>query len=145
MAEVSELVVYPVKGCRGVPVAAVEPDARGFSGDRRWMVVDESGRFLSQRVEPRLALVRAMLDRSRLVLEAPGMPRLELSRGAEAALVQVTVWDDQGPARDAGDAARRWLSEHLRRPARLVQRDEAFQRVASPEYAPGVPLAFNDA
>ena len=145
MAQVSELVVYPVKGCRGVPVASVEPDAYGLPADRRWMVVDETGRFLSQRVEPRLALVRAMLDPSRLVLEAHGMPPLEVSAGAEARLVPVTVWDDQGPARDAGDAAARWLSQHLRRPARLVQRDESFQRVANPEYAPGARLAFNDA
>jgi len=145
MAHVSQLLVYPLKGCRGVPVPVAEPDARGLSGDRRWMVVDEAGRFLSQRTEPRLALVRAMLDAGGLVLEAPGMPPLAVSRRVEAPLRQVTVWDDSGQARDGGAEASRWLTGHLGRPAALVQLDEGFERTASPEYAPGVPLAFNDA
>lgn len=145
VAYVSRLLVYPVKGCRGVPVASAVPDARGLAGDRRWMVVDEAGRFLSQRTEPRLALVRARLETSRLVLEAPGMPALELPGQAEGPLGPVVVWNDAGQARDGGTPASRWLSEHLGRAARLVQLDETFERVASAEFAPGARLAFTDA
>ena len=32
--------------------------ARGLAGDRRWMVVDEHGSFLTQRSHPRFALVK---------------------------------------------------------------------------------------
>jgi hypothetical protein len=145
MAHLSQLVVYPVKGCRGVPVSSVLPDARGLSGDRRWMVVDASGRFLSQRTEPRLALVRAVPGPVGLVLEAPGMPPLALGAEAEGPLRAVEVWDDRGEARDAGAPASDWLSRHLGREAHLVQLDADFERVASAQYAPGTPLAFNDA
>jgi len=145
MERVSQLVIYPVKGCRGVPLASVVPDARGLSGDRRWMVVDASGRFLSQRRDPRLALVRVRLGLAGTVLETPGLPPLSLPERAEGPLREVEVWDDRGPARDAGPAASDWLSRHLGREAHLVALDPSFERTASPEYAPGAPLAFNDA
>jgi uncharacterized protein YcbX len=145
VAHVSQLVVYPVKGCRGVPLASVAPDARGLAGDRRWMVVDASGRFLSQRTEPRLALIRMRPGPAGTVLEAPGLPPLSLPDRAEGPLRAVEVWDDRGQARDGGAAPREWLSRHLGREAHLVQLDEGFERTAPAEYAPGAPLAFNDA
>ena len=145
MAHVSQLVVYPVKGCRGVPLASVAPDARGLSGDRRWMVVDASGRFLSQRTDPRLALVRVRPGPDGTVLEAPGLPPLSVAGRAEGPLRAVEVWDERGQARDGGALAREWLSRHLGREAHLVQLDEGFERTAAAEYAPGAPLAFNDA
>lgn len=54
---VSELIVYPIKGCAGISVTALEVDAGGIRHDRRWMVVDPAGRFLSQRKIPTLARV----------------------------------------------------------------------------------------
>ena len=54
----SGLFVYPIKSCAGMAVQTRRLDATGLEGDRSYMVVDEDGRFLTQREEPRLALVR---------------------------------------------------------------------------------------
>ncbi|HJK92730.1 MAG TPA: MOSC N-terminal beta barrel domain-containing protein, partial [Polyangiaceae bacterium LLY-WYZ-15_(1-7)] len=58
----AELWVYPVKSCRGVRLPAAMATARGLEGDRRWMLVDPAGRFVSQRTEPALALVGVALE-----------------------------------------------------------------------------------
>jgi len=58
---VSELYIYPLKSARGVSLSAVELDWIGPRADRRWMVIGEDGRFLSQRGHPRLALLGVTL------------------------------------------------------------------------------------
>ena len=47
--------IYPLKGCRAVDLdeAVVEP--WGLAGDRRWLLVDADGQFVTQREHPALA------------------------------------------------------------------------------------------
>src|SRR5687768_2974916 len=65
---VSGLFIHPVKSLRAVSVPSVELDALGIVGDRRFMVVDENGRFLTQRSLSRMALVETTLTRDELIL-----------------------------------------------------------------------------
>ena len=51
---VAELYVYPIKGCGGIRVEKVSMCTTGFKHDRRWMIVDESGKFVTQREKPEL-------------------------------------------------------------------------------------------
>ena len=51
--------VYPIKSTAGIDLSSAAIDERGFAHDRRWMVVDEGGRFLTGREIPKLVLVRA--------------------------------------------------------------------------------------
>jgi uncharacterized protein YcbX len=74
-AQVSALHVYPVKSLRatGVREAAVEP--WGLAGDRRWMLVDaDTGKVVTQREQPRLALVSAVYARRGDEPAAAGAP-----------------------------------------------------------------------
>ena len=57
MLHLSGLFVYPVKSLGGVSLPAAQVTARGLRHDRRFMVVDETGRFLSQRRHPDMALL----------------------------------------------------------------------------------------
>jgi uncharacterized protein YcbX len=70
LIRVTSLVTYPIKSCRGVEVDRAIVGTSGFELDRRWMVVGDDGRFLSQREHHRLALVRVgdsveVLDKAR--------------------------------------------------------------------------------
>jgi uncharacterized protein len=56
---VSALYVHPVKSARANAVEEVNLVATGFDHDREWMLVDPAGRFVTQREEPRLALLSA--------------------------------------------------------------------------------------
>ena len=44
---VAGLFVYPVKSCGRIALERAEVEELGIRSDRRWMVVDERGRFLT--------------------------------------------------------------------------------------------------
>jgi hypothetical protein len=143
--------VYPVKGCRGLAPAAAWAVARGLEGDRRWMIVDGAGRFVSQRTRPRLAVVAPEAAAGALVLRAPEREPLVVPLVAdggpagEGAAGPVTVWYDTVAARDAGAAAAAWFEALLGEPARLVFMPDDTRRAVDPAYAaPGDIVSFAD-
>ena len=71
---IAHLFVHPVKSCARIAVDRALVTETGLEWDRQWMVFDEQHEFVSQREEPRLALVRPTLRANDLVLRAPGMP-----------------------------------------------------------------------
>ncbi len=140
-ARVTSLHHYPVKGLRGVDVELLVFDALGPLEDRRWMVVDESERFLSQRTHPAMATLGARLVDGQLELSGPvGMLRVPLQ--ASGPTRAVTVWKDTVPAVDAGDAAADFFTQALGRPARLVRLSADARRTLDPAYSPS-PQALN--
>jgi len=134
--QVSGLNVYPIKSAAGMAVDGWSLDRTGMAGDRAYMVVDGHGRFLTQREEPRLALVRPL----------PGEPPTVSTSAGSAVVVPgvrttVTVWEHTGPALDCGDEVAELLSEHLQRPCRLVTVPEDHNR---PTSLGGGAVAFAD-
>src|SRR5687768_4492989 len=87
--------IYPIKSARGISIDESEVDGFGLRYDRRWLVTDQSGEFLSQRSHPRLALVTPSIRGDTLRVDAPGRPPLELPlHPAETVTTSVSVWDD---------------------------------------------------
>jgi uncharacterized protein YcbX len=126
---------YPIKGCRRVDHRAVAVEPWGLAGDRRWLVVEPDGTFVTQRAEPRLALVRAAPGNGGgLVLRTPGMADLDVPAPAGGARLPVRIWRDKVEATPAGPAADGWLAKLFDRPLRLVHLDDATQRPVNPEY-----------
>lgn len=133
---VSRLFVYPVKSLGGMEVAAAEAGARGFEHDRRWMLVDGDGVFLSQRELPRMSLVRASIGGERLVLGAPGMEDLDLPLRPEPGwrALRVSVWGDEVEAVSCGAGPDGWFASFLGVDCRLVYMPEEAERPVDPEY-----------
>jgi uncharacterized protein YcbX len=147
MISVSNLFVYPVKSCAGVAVKKAHVGATGFELDRRWMVVGADGGFVTQREQPKLALVRVKVGEDRLLLEAPGLRVLEVPLLREPGpTVKVRVWKDESAALDEGQAAAEWFSTHLGSTARLVRlADDDARPLGTPSAQPGDRLSFADA
>jgi uncharacterized protein YcbX len=143
----TQLYVYPIKSARGTPVAEWEIDDFGLTLDRRWMVVDEDGLFISQRNHPRLALLVPSVRGETLQVEAPGMPPLQLPLNPVSAVTTtVTIWDNTCTATWLGEKPARWFSDFLGCPASLVHMPEATLRPANLVYAPpGTRVSFADA
>lgn len=142
----SGLRFYPIKSCRGVRLDRAEVGPRGLRDDRRWMLVDDEGRFLSQRRHPRMCLVRPEVEEGRLTARAPGMEPLRLPGQEEGERVPVEIWDDRTEAVDLGPAAARWFSDFLGVSCRLVRHaSDAVRTVASDHAGPGTAeVAFAD-
>ncbi len=144
--EVTGLSIYPVKSCAGIRLERAEVTPSGFANDRQLMVVDPSGEFLSQRSEPRLALVRVSLPDGRtLRMEAPRMDRLEVDLAEDAGRREVVVWGDRVVAASVGAGADRWVSDLLDRPCALVRMPADSVRPVDPDEAgPGYRVGFAD-
>ncbi|KAJ1484825.1 hypothetical protein T484DRAFT_1795883 [Baffinella frigidus] len=76
VGEVSGLQVYPVKSCQGYSMKTMHLDRFGAVNDRRYMVVDENARFVTQRQESNMCKISAIVPNDGvLFLSAPGVDR----------------------------------------------------------------------
>jgi uncharacterized protein YcbX len=141
----STIHVYPVKSCAPLSPTQALVEPRGLAGDRRWMVTDESGAFLTARKFPQLTLIHAVPDRDGLLLDAPDMPSLRLACPAPAPRIETTVWRSVVQALPASADADAWISDYLDLPARFVHMDADCTRPVSLEYGlPGDEVSFAD-
>ena len=141
---VLRLLVYPVKGLHGNDVDAMDFDEVGPRFDRRWMVVRPDGQFVSQRMVPALATVRAMVDGEHLTLEAPGAGAVVLPVAPVGDRRRVTVWDSVLDVRTVSPDADAWLSSFLGGAHHLVHIAEDDVRPTDPAYAEGHRVGFAD-
>lgn len=136
MVELAEIHIFPVKALRGGSVDAAGVAPWGLEGDRRWLVTDGAGRFLTQREHARMALIAARLVPGGVVLEAPGLGPLAVVE-PHSPLRAVQIWRDTVPAADAGEAAAAYLSQALGRACRLVFLADPSVRKLREEYRQG--------
>lgn len=143
---VASLYVHPVKSCAGISVPEALLIETGFEFDRAWMLVDESGVFVTQRELPRLALVRPQLRHADMVLRAPGMLALHIALDAVEAPTRVRVWKDEVAAYDMGDLTAQWFSDFTGRKLRLVRFDPEQKRLSSRQWTGDIEAenAFSD-
>ena len=143
---VAGLWIYPVKSLGGIACPVAQVGDLGLDGDRRWMLVDQAGRFLTQREHACLALGRVALGAGRLGLVAPGQPSIDVAvPHATAQRLRVTIFDDVVDAVLAEPAAHAWATAWLGSPTRLVYLPDDSRRAVDPRYAaPGDRTAFTD-
>ncbi|MEJ2620645.1 MAG: MOSC domain-containing protein [Candidatus Thiodiazotropha sp.] len=142
----SGLYCYPVKSLRGLELEHSRLDRFGLVHDRRWMVVDREGKFLSQRQLPRMALIQVELVSYGLRLSGPDMPILQVGTPTRAApTIEVEVWQDRLQGAVVGQQADLWLSRSLGVECRLVYMLDDEKRQVDPRYAEAHHLtAFSD-
>ncbi|WP_377272530.1 MOSC domain-containing protein [Peterkaempfera sp. SMS 1(5)a] len=148
MPYLSALHIYPLKSARRLSPAAAPVEPWGLTGDRRWMLTDPSGRFVSQRDLPGLARVHIQPQPDGgLLASAPGTEPLQiappsLERGDPAA--EVSVWASSFLAAEAAKEAHLWFSGLLGTELRLVHLDDPRRRPVDPDYAPGETVSLAD-
>jgi uncharacterized protein len=138
MVRITALNIYPVKGCRGIALDSARIAATGFEHDREWLITRPDGRFMTQREEPRLALIETALTSEGLRLRVPGGAELHTPFAAQGKEVEVTCWKDRCAALDAGDEAAQFLTSYLGAPYRLVRFDARRKRPSNAQWTPGV-------
>ncbi|MEV6124035.1 MOSC N-terminal beta barrel domain-containing protein [Streptomyces sp. NPDC052077] len=147
-ARVQSIHVHPVKALRSVPLQEAVVEPWGLAGDRRWMLVDDGGRVVTQRERPRLALAAAeLLPGGGIRLSAPGLEPLTVPVPKAAETVPVHIFRDTLEAVPAeAPEAHAWCSAHLGTDVRLVHMDDpATRRQVDPAYSrPGETVTFAD-
>ena len=146
VAVLSALHVYPIKSCRGIELDAAQLTPTGLADDRHWMLVRPSGRFVTQRELPRMALISTALSARALTLAAPGAAPLIVSREQSGESAPVTVWGFTGRGIDCGEEAALWCTSFLGTPLRLMRFDASAPRTCSVDWTGDVPATteFSD-
>ncbi len=140
---------YPLKGAGGFDLPEVRVDSLGIPGDRRWMLVNRVGLFLSQRTHPRLALLHVepqkdAEDSLSFQVSGPGMDPFALEPGGAG-----VVWREarlhtevvKGLEVTGGTV---WFSDFLDEPCRLLFFPREAHRSVDPAFAAGHRTAFSD-
>jgi uncharacterized protein YcbX len=137
MPRVVELNVYPIKSCGRIGRESAVVEARGLAGDRRYMLVDANGEFLTQRRHPRMALIRIADEGAEgFRVETPGQEPLRLPwRWPTGPTLPVTIWRSHVEATAVAPEIGEWFSDFLGLACRLVFLAEHQHRAVPNEAA----------
>jgi uncharacterized protein len=134
--QLSSIHIYPIKSLAGISLQSATVEARGLQHDRRWMLIDNENRFITQRAKPSLALIEITLKdegfeiRHRVKDIAPLMLPFSISKGTP---LDVQVWDDVCSALWYDESG--WFKEATGLDCRLVYMHDDSQRLVDPRYA----------
>jgi uncharacterized protein YcbX len=141
----TSLHIYPLKGCRGIDLSQSSVEPWGLAGDRRWLLVDEDCRFISQREHAELARVVVQPGALGIEVWSDGYPPLSVPTPGPDELLKVSVWSSTVLAAAAGPGADAWFSAYLDQPARLVYLDDPTRRPVDLDYGrDGDVVSFAD-
>ena len=133
--KLTQIWIYPVKSLGGISLPGGKVTGKGLQYDRRWMLVDEEGKFITQRVYPEMALFHPSLSGTRLTI-THGTDAVDISLDqppvGEGAKVQ--IWDDVVTAIEVSRAHSEWFSDHLKMKCQLVYFPEENERPVDPVY-----------
>ena len=119
--KITDLIIYPIKSLGGISVSETQVQTRGLQYDRRWMLVDDQGQFMTQRENPQMALFSCALSENKMVVTYKGeVCTFNLDTVREDA-TRVQVWSSKFKAQEVDAAASKWFSRHLGLPATLVK------------------------
>jgi uncharacterized protein len=130
----SELNIYPVKSLKGIRLQESAVEGRGLRHDRRWMLVDADGRFMTQRDFPKMALIETVIDREGLVVRLEGR-ELAVPSPPDSEPVQVGIWEGPVEATVFAEGVNAWFSEALDTECRLVAMPDTSRRLLPAEFA----------
>lgn len=137
MLQVSQLYIYPIKSLGGIALTAVNITDRGFEHDRRWMLVDDQGRFISQREAATMALLKVELTASGLQVyllhEATDILLIPFAP-YNSHTVAVQIWDSSCKAMLVSDEADEWFSKKLGLSCRLVYMPDEAKIIIDERY-----------
>lgn len=143
--KIKQLNIYPIKGMGSIEVQSAKALERGFEHDRRYMLVDEHGVFLSQRVIKEMALFKCAIERDVLKIKYKD-EALSLDLAQEEGLaVDTRVWNHQVNAIEVSNIAHEWFSDLLKQDCKLVKMNKDSRRKKSLIKAPrNTQLSFAD-
>ena len=142
MMRVLSLHLHPLKSGAIITVPRLHVDRDGARGDRRWMLVDETLRFVSQRELPAMARLHAVPNGDGIDISFDGEALGHAVASGER--VQATVWRDVVSVATVAKAVDTAISAALGRTVRLVAFDQTSQRTVDREWADDATVGLAD-
>lgn len=134
----SGLYIYPVKSLGGISLNEAEIEDRGLKYDRRWMLIDNEGTFVTQRKHSSLALLQVSIEKDRVTIthkEDPAQNISFITGEQSGAPIPVKIWDDQCTALEVNSNVSQWFTDFMKMEVRLVEMPANEKRHVDPRYA----------
>ena len=134
----TQITIYPIKSLGGISLSSAIAEKRGLRYDRRWMIVDEQNKFITQRENATMALIGTRMDENGFELFHKHFPEnkifipFSINHGTP---LRVVVWEDECDALHWNEEADNWLSSTLAMPCRLVFMPDDSLRYVDNNYA----------
>lgn len=150
MYTLSEIFIYPVKSLGGIALDEALVQPRGLQFDRRWMLTDPAGLFVTQREIARMALLATAVEPPFLRIFRKENPADYLLVPLEPPVddmekTRVQIFSQTCTARRHDAAVNGWFSDQLGQPLQLVFMPDTTRRPADGRYAPrGQHVSFAD-
>lgn len=134
--KVNSIHIYPIKSLGGVSLQSSSVHWRGLEFDRRWMLVDKDGKFITQRKYPKLTLFSIkVFDDHLLVSSKQGGDSFSIPFIPNGAKLSVKVWDDSVNAVEVAKEVSDWFSLQLEEHVKLVYMPDDSKRLIDTKYA----------
>jgi len=146
--KLQDIYVYPIKSLGGIRLDEAVVEERGLRYDRRWMLVDKGGIFLTQRKYEKMALIQVELEEDglRVFLKKEPDNQIMVPYGLRSGKVlPVDIWEDTVNAELVDERISDWFSRQLDIPCDLVVMPQSTERKLKPQYAVnGESVSFAD-
>jgi uncharacterized protein len=141
----SEIWIYPVKSLSGFKLDEAVVEERGLQYDRRWVIVDENNRFVSQREASEMALINVKLQIDDHKLHSMVFSHktkklatyllLNPENSNDGKKVEIEIWDDIIEGIEINDNINNWLSDILQKKCKLIYMPLGVERKVDPKYS----------
>lgn len=132
----SEIWIYPIKSLGGIRLRSSKVLGKGLEFDRRWMLIDATNTFMSQRLIAELALFKLEPTATGFVISLQDNSiELSYQNGYLLKAIKAHVWDDEVVVYEVSEAHSRWFSDQLGVSCKLVCFPEENERNVDPRYA----------
>jgi uncharacterized protein YcbX len=132
----SEIYIYPIKSLGGISIDSAYADKRGLKYDRRYLLVDETGMFITQRDFPQLALFKlSFSEKGFKVFNSVDNSFLVIPFGSDSKEnISVTIWDDVCKVVKVGNDYDDWFSNAINKKCSLVYMPDEEKRIVEKKY-----------
>ena len=146
--KLQDIYIYPIKSLGGIRLEEAVLEGRGFRYDRRWMLVDKAGMFITQRTHPILALLQVEIVADGLLVFHKQHPEKRIIVPFEPVSqrsMQVTIWEDTVEGQVVQEEVSAWFQQLLGLDCELVCMPLSTQRKLKEKYAVnGESVSFAD-
>lgn len=130
MMKLTAINKYPVKSLKAISIMRADVDDFGITNDRRWMLVNTEGKFVTQRQYPKMGSISVEESGQYLRFYSDSGSVLEIKNELLKEEVSVRVWGDEVSACQATDEVNEWFSAELGVSVALVYMpDSTFRQV----------------
>ncbi|MEO6692253.1 MAG: MOSC N-terminal beta barrel domain-containing protein [Saprospiraceae bacterium] len=149
MPQLEKIIIYPIKSIGHIELKNSIVNEEGLEWDRKWMLVDDQGKFITQREFPELNLIRIKeLETDFLIMDPENnfvlVPKY-ISSSSSIIKFEVEIWGATFDAEVWNPLASQWISDYLEQRVMLVRMIDKSRIKKSEYWKQEFPVYFSDA